>query len=113
MGWFLRMLLLPLWVVVFLRVKAAQEATLLRTLAAGVERQLPIVAFLEAMADGALPPDAAAIPAEGTVRVSRLAKAPRGLNEPVCCRNSSFSANGWPDRPRSPASIRITGVRRI
>ena len=24
-------------------------------------------------------------------RVSRLAKAPRGLNEPVCCRNSSLS----------------------
>ncbi|MBI3862958.1 MAG: type II secretion system F family protein [Planctomycetia bacterium] len=51
MGWLLRLLVLPIWVMFFVRTKATQEATLLWTLAVGVEKQFPLVRFLEALAD--------------------------------------------------------------
>lgn len=53
MEWLFRLLLVPVWAVAFVRIKATQEATLLWTLAVGVEKQLPLVPFLEAMADEA------------------------------------------------------------
>jgi hypothetical protein len=52
-----------------------------------------------------LPPDAAATPAAGTLRESRLLNAPRGLNEPVCCRNSSFSGEWRAERHAEIARI--------
>ena len=36
-------------------------------------------------------------------RISRLAKAPRALNVPECCRNSSLKVSGSPDSPKSAA----------
>ena len=53
MEYVLRLLLIPVWGVGFVRVKATQEATLLWTLAVGVEKQFPLVPFLQAMADEA------------------------------------------------------------
>src|SRR4029079_691335 len=51
-----------------------------------------------------LPPLAAIRPASGSSRSLRTRlKAPRGLNEPACCRSSSFKVT---------ASCSITGVRR-
>ena len=44
-------------------------------------------------------------PAPGAI--SRLAKAPRGLNEPVCCRNSSFRTSG---APGFDADAEIAGI---
>jgi type II secretory pathway component PulF len=51
MEWFLRLFWVPLWSVLFARTRAAQEASLLWTLAVGVEKGLPLVALLEAIAD--------------------------------------------------------------
>src|SRR4029078_6627520 len=51
MGTLIGWLLGPLWVVVFDRSRATRQATLLRTLAIAVARQLPLVPFLEALAD--------------------------------------------------------------
>ena len=59
-----------------------------------------------------LPPEAATTPAFGTSRVSRLAKAPRGLKLPACCSSSSLKAIGAPARPKSPAAAVTTGVSR-
>ncbi len=53
MEYVLRLLLIPVWAVTFVRAKAAQEATLLWTLAVGIEKQFPLVPFLLAMADEA------------------------------------------------------------
>ncbi|HEY3969159.1 MAG TPA: type II secretion system F family protein [Planctomycetaceae bacterium] len=53
MGYVLRLLLIPVWAVTFVRVKGTQEATLLWALAVGVEKQFPLVPFLQAMADEA------------------------------------------------------------
>src|ERR1700733_7741625 len=59
-----------------------------------------------------LPPDAATTPAGGTSRSSRLANAPRALNEPACCRSSSLKSTCTPATPRSAPSTSMTGVRR-
>jgi type II secretory pathway component PulF len=53
MEFLLRLFLVPVWSVAFARTKATYEATLLWTLAVGVEKQFPLVPFLEAMADEA------------------------------------------------------------
>ena len=50
---FFRWLLSPLWVVVVGRADATRQCTLLRTLAIAVEKQFPLVPFLEALADEA------------------------------------------------------------
>src|SRR5207237_1314605 len=60
-----------------------------------------------------LPPDAAATPGGGIARVSRLANAPRTLNEPECCRNSSFNVSGNGARPMSLPLVATTGVSRM
>ena len=59
-----------------------------------------------------LPPEAATTPAAGTSRVSRLANAPRALNEPACCSSSSLKLEPAKARPKSAARTSITGVRR-
>src|SRR5215470_9212021 len=59
-----------------------------------------------------LPPDAATTPAAGTSRSSRLANAPRALNDPACCSCSSLSSSGPAGSPKSARSTLITGVRR-
>ncbi len=48
---FFRWLLGPLWMAFFGRPEAARQATLLSTIAVGVEKQFPLVPFLEALAD--------------------------------------------------------------
>src|SRR5262245_60909754 len=53
MGRLLGWILGPLWVVFFDRSRATRQATLLRTLAIAIDRQLPIVPFLEALSDEA------------------------------------------------------------
>src|SRR5262249_59236252 len=53
MGRLIGWLLGPLWVVFFGRARATRQATLLRTLAIAVDRQLPLVPFLEALSDEA------------------------------------------------------------
>src|SRR3712207_1524976 len=58
-----------------------------------------------------LPPDAAATPAAGTGFDRRVLKAPLVLNEPACCRNSSFRLTG-PSWPNAFGRVQ-TGVRRI
>jgi type II secretory pathway component PulF len=50
---FLRWLIAPFWSVLFGRAEATRQATLLRTLAIAVEKQYPVVNFLEALADEA------------------------------------------------------------
>ena len=51
------------------------------------------------------------MPAAGTFEASSLWKAPRPLNEPLTCSDSSFSASGAAT-PSEPAGSSITGVRR-
>src|SRR5207245_11184965 len=59
-----------------------------------------------------MPPEAATTPADGMVRVRRLAKAPRVLNEPACWSSSSLSVSGKATSPRSaPVAARV-GVSR-
>src|SRR6185437_10832326 len=65
-----------------------------------------------AMATPWLPPEAAVTPAGGTCRSSRLAKAPRTLNEPECCSISSLSTSRIGARPKSAPSTATTGVSR-
>src|SRR5216684_434163 len=60
-----------------------------------------------------LPPEAATTPASGTRRNKRLAKAPRALNEPDCCRSSSLKIRVMLARPKSPPSTSMVGVRRM
>src|SRR5437762_3627816 len=60
-----------------------------------------------------LPPEAATTPAAGTLRNSRLAKAPRALNEPDCCSSSSLRTMVMPSRPKSRPSTSTIGVRRM
>src|SRR5437763_16574728 len=60
-----------------------------------------------------LPPEAATSPAAGTLRSSRLAKAPRALNEPDCCSSSSLTTMVTPSRPKSRPSTSTIGVRRM
>src|SRR5713226_2487530 len=60
-----------------------------------------------------LPPEAATTPASGTRRNKRLAKAPRALNEPDCCRSSSLKTRVMLARPKSPPSTSTIGVRRM
>src|SRR5438309_1506129 len=50
---FFRWLIAPFWSVLFGRAEATRQATLLRTLAIAVEKQYPVVNFLEALADEA------------------------------------------------------------
>ena len=50
--------------------------------------------------------------AHWTPAATALLRAPRALNDPACWRHSSFSVTR-PSRPRSPASVSSTGVRRI
>jgi type II secretory pathway component PulF len=50
---FLRWLIAPFWSVIFGRAEATRQASLLRTLAVAVEKQFPVVNFLEALADEA------------------------------------------------------------
>lgn len=50
---FLTWLFGPIWVMVFGRAESARQATLLWTLTVAVERQFPVVPFLEALADEA------------------------------------------------------------
>jgi hypothetical protein len=57
-------------------------------------------------------PDAAAIPAAGTLRSNRLANAPRTLNAPECCSISSLNVTGEGASPKSARSTFRTGVRR-
>ena len=47
----LSVLLVPLWSAAFARAQAMREASLLWTLAVGLEKQFPLVSFLEALAD--------------------------------------------------------------
>ena len=43
----------------------------------------------------------------------QVLNAPRGLNVPVCCRNSSLNVSGWRSvSPKSSAAARSTDVRR-
>jgi general secretion pathway protein F len=53
MGTFIGWLFGPLWVALFDRSQATRQATLLWTLAVAVEKQFPLVPFLEALADEA------------------------------------------------------------
>jgi len=53
MGAFFGWLLGPLWMVFFDRSMATRQATLLWTMAVAIERQFPLVPFLEALADEA------------------------------------------------------------
>jgi type II secretory pathway component PulF len=48
---FFRWLIAPFWTALFGRAEATRQATLLRTLAIAVEKQYPVVSFLEALAD--------------------------------------------------------------
>ncbi len=59
-----------------------------------------------------LPPDAATTPGAGTSRKSRFANAPRVLNEPACCMNSSLSVTVAHRSPSSLPRSSIAGVRR-
>src|ERR687898_1622539 len=60
-----------------------------------------------------LPPEAATTPAAGTLRRSRLVKASRGLNEPVCWKSSSLRLRDTAGvTPKSDERTSITGVRR-
>src|SRR5262249_41412189 len=59
-----------------------------------------------------LPPDAATTPAAGILRVNRFVNAPRVLNEPECCRSSSFSTIGKSVSPKSAPRTSTTGVTR-
>ena len=59
----------------------------------------------------------ATTPADGTGRVSRLAKAPRGLKEPVCWKSSNLNASELAARPSEPETLlelshRVTEGRR-
>ena len=49
-------------------------------------------------------------PTDGAARVRRLWNAPRGLNEPACCRHSSLSEIGG--APAIGEADSISGVRR-
>src|SRR5256885_8933311 len=60
-----------------------------------------------------LPPEAATTPAGGSLRRTRLANAPRALNEPDCWRSSSLRTRVIPGRPKSRPSTSTTGVRRM
>src|SRR5437867_2467758 len=60
-----------------------------------------------------LPPDAATTPDFGISRVSRFVNAPRALNDPARCVNSSLSVTRRPGMPISPPSTSTTGVRRM
>jgi len=53
MGAFFSWLLGPLWMVVFDRAQSTRQATLLWTMAVAIEKQFPLVPFLEALADEA------------------------------------------------------------
>jgi type IV pilus assembly protein PilC len=53
MGVFFGWLLGPLWMVLFDRSQATRQATLLWTMVVAIERQFPLVPFLEALADEA------------------------------------------------------------
>src|SRR5258708_4784723 len=53
MEMFLRWLLAPLWAVLMGRAEATRQGTLLWTLAVALEKQFPLVPFLEALADEA------------------------------------------------------------
>ena len=70
--------------------------------------------FIAAYATAApwLPPEAATTPAAGTLRISRFANAPRGLNEPVCWKSSSLSVSGMGPSPSSSPRTSMIGVRR-
>jgi hypothetical protein len=58
------------------------------------------------------PPEAAATPTSGILRMSKFANAPRALNDPECCNSSSFSVIGNPASPKSPPLTVTTGVTR-
>ena len=51
------------------------------------------------------------MPAAGTFEASSLWNAPRPLNEPLTCSDSSFNASGAVT-PSEPAASSMTGVRR-
>ena len=53
MGIFLHFLLAPVWALLLGRAEATRQGTLLFTLAVAIEKQFPLVSFLEALADEA------------------------------------------------------------
>src|SRR3989442_841328 len=60
----------------------------------------------------AMPPNAATTPAAGSGRRSRLANAPRALNDPECCSSSSLSTSGKDETPKSAPLTSSVGVAR-
>src|ERR1700731_2564549 len=73
---------------------------------------MPSARAAKATATPWLPPEAAVTPAAGIFRSSRLAKAPRALNDPECCSSSSLSTSRIGASPKSAPSTTTTGVSR-
>src|SRR5215813_5193688 len=73
---------------------------------------MPSARAAKATATPWLPPEAAVTPAGGIRRNSRLAKAPRALNEPECCSCSSLSTSRIGANPKSAPSTATIGVSR-
>src|SRR5258708_2850421 len=84
------------------------EATLGTKIFAG----MPNLPAAKATATPWFPPEAATTPAFWTSRVSRLAKAPRALKEPACCKNSSLKMRLIESRRKSAPAASRMGVRR-
>src|SRR5688572_7988250 len=72
----------------------------------------PVFIAANATAAPWLPPEAATTPAAGISRESRWLNAPRALNDPACCRNSSLKTRRTSGSPKSAPSTSRTGVRR-
>ncbi len=87
----------------------AGEATVGTKMRAGT----PSLIAANATAAPWLPPEAATTPAGGTGRQRRLVNAPRALNEPACCSDSSLKTTLVESSPTSAPRTSMTGVHRM